>query len=256
MRLKCTVLTTITVLLFIISTTLLPPAITQAMTQARTSAGKTQVFVVGTLYKRHESVPTYDLDVLRKVIRAIKPEVFVLDVTPDELKNEKVWPGKIEYPGAIFPLMHELKVRAYGSEPKEPLFSEISQSAGKAYKEFGQTNPQAFQAMERHGQATYDALKISWKSPAEVNSAVTDTIIAGKKALEEHMVGEAAKSAQQRWDEHHVERILDAVKENPGKRILVLVGIESRYSINNQLRRNSQIDLVEMEAWLRANYRP
>lgn len=236
-------------LLSIIIAALLAPVVT-------TGSGKTQVFVVSTLYKRHESVPAYDLETLRKVILAIKPDVFVLDVTPDELKNEKVWPGKIEYPGVIFPLMKELKVRAYGSEPKEPLFSELSGAATRAHKQLEETNPQAFQAMGRHRQATYDGLKIIWKSPADVNSAMTDTIIAGMMALEERIISEVAMSSQRRWDEHHVERILDAAKQNPGKRILVLVGIQSRCSINDQLKRNSQIDLVEMESWLRKNYRP
>jgi hypothetical protein len=60
---------------------------------APNAADKAQVFVVATLYKRHESVPAYDLATLRKVILAIKPEVLVLDITPDELKNEKVWDG-------------------------------------------------------------------------------------------------------------------------------------------------------------------
>ncbi|MGH9842532.1 MAG: hypothetical protein ACREEM_27640 [Blastocatellia bacterium] len=236
-------------LLSIVIAALLPPVVT-------TGSGRTQVFVVSTLYSRHESVPAYDLATLRKVILAIEPDVFVLDVTPDELKNEKVWPGKVEYPGVIFPLMKELKVRAYGSEPKEPLFSELSGAATRAHNQLEQTSPQAFQAIGRHKQATYDGLKIIWKSPADVNSAVTDTIIAGMTALEEQIVGEAAISGQRRWDQHHVERILDAAKQNPGKRLLVLVGIQSRYSIINQLKRNSRIDLVEMESWLRKNYRP
>ena len=221
---------------------------------APNAAAKAQVFVVATLYKRHESVPAYDLATLRKVIQAIKPEVLVLDVTPDELKNEKVWPGKIEYPGVVFPLMKELKVRAYGSEPAEPLFGELSQAAGTAYRQLEQMHPQAFQTMKRHEQATYEGLKTVWRSPADVNSTVTDTIIAGKRALEERLVGETATSAQQRWNEHHAERVLDAARQNPGKRILFLVGIENRYAVVNQLRQNPHINLVEMESWLRANY--
>ncbi len=252
MRLKFTRRVVVAAMFLSISmTTLLPVVAT-----AQINSGKTQVFVVSTLYKRHESTPAYDLVALRKLILAIKPDVFVLDVTPDELKNEKVWVGKVEYPGVIFPLMKELKVRAYGSEPKEPLFSELSGAGGKAYQQLRKTSPEAFEAMERHGKATYDALGVTWTSPADVNSAATDTIIAGKKTLEYRIVGEVAGSAQQRWDEHHVERILDAAKENPGKRLIVLVGIESRYWINNQLKRNSQIELVEMESWLRTNDGP
>src|SRR5688572_11821105 len=70
---------------------------------------KSEVFVLATLYSRHKTTPVYDLDTLKKIIQAIRPDVFVLDVTPTELKEQQVFPSKIEYPVAIFPLVNDGK---------------------------------------------------------------------------------------------------------------------------------------------------
>ena len=96
------------------------------------TSDRSQVFVLGTLYKRHEAVPRYDLAALRRTISAIQPDALVLDVTPRELATRKVWPGKIEYPGVVFPLIDAGRYRVYAAEPDEPMFTEIVQSIVEA----------------------------------------------------------------------------------------------------------------------------
>ncbi|MEW6736232.1 MAG: hypothetical protein AB1489_33370 [Acidobacteriota bacterium] len=219
---------------------------------ASTHAADGEVFVLGTLYKKHETVAVYDLPTLRKTILAIKPDVLVLDVTPTELKEEKVFPSKIEYTGVVFPLMKEGKYRVYAAEPAEPMFSELSQSASKLYKAMLE-KPDAAMTMKRYQESTYETLKAIWQSPADVNSAVTDRILAGMKTLEGKLVGPAFVEGQKQWDQHMVSVVLRAVQENRGKRVLMLVGIENCHQIRDELRHNPTINLVDTEQWLRAN---
>jgi hypothetical protein len=70
-----------------------------------------EVFVISTLYKRHETMPAYGFAELRDLILKIDPDVFVLDVTPKEIREQKVWVGKVEYPEVIFPLIMRVKPR-------------------------------------------------------------------------------------------------------------------------------------------------
>jgi len=77
-----------------------------------------ELFVLATIYAWHKSVAVYDLPALRKIILAIDPEVLVLDVTPSELKEWKVWPGKVEYTEVVFPLVRNGRYRLYPAEPE------------------------------------------------------------------------------------------------------------------------------------------
>lgn len=215
-------------------------------------AAKNEVFVVGTLYKRHETVAVYDLQTLRRIILAIKPDVVVLDVTPDELRLEKVHASKIEYPNVIFPLVKSENYRAYAAEPAEPLFSEIVQSVSRGFQTFEKENSDGAAAMKQFTASLFETLKLSWKTPADVNSALTDKALSAKEALRDNFVAEY-KNGQRRWNQHTTDAILRAVKENPKKRILVLLGIENCYWVRNAIRSNPKVNLIDLENWLRTN---
>lgn len=223
-----------------------PAAATRAL-----AGGPGQVLVLSTLYSRHKAVPAYGLPVLRQVIEAVKPEVLVLDVTPGELRSRKVWPGKVEYTGVIFPYLDASGARAVGSEPDEALFAQLTGEAGQAYKAFGERNPAGAKALDELKQASYRAMASEWTSAADVNSEKTDRRVAAMREIEESLVGEAAERVQRQWDRHHAERLRDAVRAHPGKRVLMLVGIESRYRVLQELRSVGDVQPIESEAWLR-----
>lgn len=210
-----------------------------------------EVFVISTLYSRHKQVPAYDLAVLKRVIDAVKPDVLVLDVTPTELRTRKVWPGKVEYTDVIFPWLDATRATAYGSEPDEALFKQLTGAAGESYKAFNESNPAGAKALDALKQATYQALFSGWKSAADVNSDKTDHIVAGLREIEEGLVGGQAARVQQQWDEHHALRLREAVRAHPGRRVLMLVGIESRYRVMQELKAAGGLRPVAAEAWLR-----
>jgi hypothetical protein len=66
------------------------------------AAPPTQVFVLGSLYSRHKTIESYDLDALRRVVLAIDPDVVVVDCTPTEVREQKVHVSKIEFPQVLF----------------------------------------------------------------------------------------------------------------------------------------------------------
>lgn len=213
---------------------------------------KSEVFVVSTLYSRHKQVPSYGLPVLRRVIDAVKPDVLVLDVTPTELRTRKVWPGKVEYVEVIFPYLDATGVKAYGSEPDEPLFKQLTGSAGQSYKAFNDSNPAGAKALEALKAATYQALASGWATAADVNSDKTDRLVAALREIEEGLVGENVGRVQAEWDRHHAARLLDVVRAHPAaQRVLMLVGIESRYRVLKELKSADGINVVRMEPWLR-----
>ena len=220
------------------------------------AAGRSQVFVVGSLYQRHDSVPAYDLKSLAALIEAIQPQVLVLDVSPAELAERKVWPGKIEYVQVVFPYLDKHAIKAYAGEPAEPLFSEISKGVGQARRQLASDNPAAAAAMEQSRTATYAALSAYWKNPADVHDAATERIVVGLKSVEEALVGEIERRGSQRWDAHAAAMTRLAARENPGKRILQITGLENLPRVRAELRAGSGIELVDMAEWIKANTPP
>jgi hypothetical protein len=216
----------------------------------RGEAKSGEVMVLATLYRRHENVSVYDLSTLRKIVVAFRPDVLVLDVTPSELKEGKVHPSKIEYTEVIFPLLKNGGYRVYPAEPSEPMFSEIVNAVKNAINAFELENPAAAKEMRQLNTSAYESLKAYWRTPAEVNDNVTDRMLMGKTVLE-HQLNGVAKADNGRWNQHTVSMVQRAVRENPGKRLLVLNGIENCYWIRDALSRDSRINLVKAEQWLR-----
>ncbi len=220
---------------------------------AADAPAKTDVYVVGTLYRRHATVAAYDLATVRRIVQAIKPDVLVVDCTPQEVRDRRVHESKIEYAQIIFPLIQEQSYKVYPAEPDEPLFTEIVQAAAAAHKTFQSTKPQESAALQDYVKATYAALAIHWRGPADVQDTLTGQVLAARVALDGRMVGTAEYTA--RWNQHWTDAILRAVRENPGKRVLALTGIENRAWIVDALTKSPDVELVDMPSWLQSNLR-
>jgi len=221
------------------------------LTGTAPAGAATPVYVVGTLYKRHADAPAYDLKALDRIVREIAPSVLVLDVTPTELEKKEVFPGKIEYPGVIFPLLAENKLVAYASEPAEPMFTEIVQATIKAFDDFGKSKPDLSAALTAYNEATYAALMRSWHTPADAHGKTTEIALDAKSALGDAFVGAVSADGRRRWNEHIAGVAATAVREHPGQRVLVVTGIENRGPVCALLKAQAGVELVDMEHWLR-----
>lgn len=209
---------------------------------------KSELYILATLYRRHENTAIYDTAKLKQIIESIKPDVLVVDVTPKELKEEKVHASKIEYTNVVFPLIKRGGYRVYPAEPDEPLFSEIVNDVIKSMNDFKAAQPSASAALKRIDDDTFEALKSYWKAPADVNSDFTDVVLHGRKNLQMRLNGIEVEN--KKWNRHTVEVTLKAIKENPGKRVLLLAGIDNCFEIRNMVRSNKEVNLVDMEKWL------
>ena len=215
------------------------------------AASSTQIFVLGTLYTRHQSIPAYDLDALRRTVLAIDPDVVVVDCTPTEIREQKVHVSKIEYPQVIFPLVQQHGYRVYAGEPDEPLFTQIVQPLAQERSAFAKAKPEQARALDDYEEATWSALKLHWRSPADAHDQTTALALAGRKALDTRVYGERQAQANAQWIEHWVRVVRQAIAENPGKKVLAVPGIDNRAEIERALREDSNLMLVDMAQWLR-----
>jgi hypothetical protein len=226
-------------------------AMLPAFAAAAEEGARNSVYVLATLYQRHDKVPAYNLDQLRKIVIAVNPEVLVVDCTPREVQEQKVFPGKIEYPGVIFPLARERRWPVYPAEPDEPLFTEIVQSIITVHESFVRGQPATAAALKEHEAATYRALAAYWTEPARVNDGVTAAALAGKTALADQLYGPVARQGSTKWNRHWADKIIEAAARHRGKRVLALVGVDNRAEIESYLKDDPRLEVVDMPAWLR-----
>jgi hypothetical protein len=218
---------------------------------AQEAGARSEVFVLATLYRRHAETPAYGHDTLRAVIERVRPEVVVLDVSPSELREQAVHPSKAEYPNVIFPLVRRHGWQAYAGEPDEPEFGEIVGRLGRRLAAFRAEQPALSRADEEYADAAFAALAGIWRTPADVNGAVTDALLAARRRWQDRAAGPEVADAWRRWNDHAAAVVLRAARENPGRRILVLIGVENAALLRPALRNLPELRVIDVEAWLR-----
>jgi hypothetical protein len=235
----------------IIACTAALAALSLSLIGSALAADRAEVFVLGSLYSRHQSVPAYDLDALRRIILTIDPDVLIVDCTPTEVREQKVHASKIEYPNVIFPLAQQHRYRVYAAEPDEPQFTQIVQSIVQARGSFDTASPQKSAALDEYESATYAALKLHWQSPATVHDDITAAALDARKDLDDQLYGPVQTRGGVAWNEHWAAVVLKAADENPGKRLLAVAGLENRRAIESLLTSAASVRIVNMENWLR-----
>ena len=212
---------------------------------------KTEVFVLSALHQYHGKDNTYTFERLSEIVEGYRPDVIVAELTPADLESRKEQKTKQEYQNSIFPAADKLKAKLVAMEPGEPMFSELVGLIRDSDSETREKHRDAADAFSKYTDSLYDYLFSYWKSAAEVNSPRTDALFEVKHEFQNKVFGEKQERGWEGWNTHFLETILNAVKENPGKRIIVVVGAEHSYWLRKRLRVSDGIKLVEPDEVLK-----
>ena len=202
-----------------------------AMAQAAPATG----VVLDTLHQMHAEVPVYDNTALGRAIERLRPDVLCVELQPDDLSARPPEQTKQEYPAVIYPLIDRRHVRVYAMEPAEPLYDTLLAPYRANTVAFNRHEPAQAKAFGQYVDGLYAVLKARWTSPAAVNDEVTDAALRAKHALQEALMGPAERAGWEAWNGHFLEVIQRAARENPGRRIVVLVGAEHGYWLRGHL---------------------
>lgn len=206
--------------------------------------------VLATLHTLHAQVPAYSTDVLRESILRLAPDVLCIEVRPERYAQRAQEANKVEYPEVVYPLIDARGYRVYPMEPPSPRFEAILGPYLAANRAFAEAQPEAAAAFSRHAESLYAPLRAYWTQPSRVNDAVTDGQMRAKHALQEALVGEGERVGWAAWNQHFLQVIQRAAEENPGKRIVVLVGAEHGYWLRERLAGLQAVRLLETSALL------
>lgn len=212
-----------------------------------------EVAVLATLHKLHAEVPAYDDAALKRSIERLAPDVLCIEVSPARYAARGPEANKVEYPAVVYPLVDARGYRVYPMEPAPPRDAEILQPYLATNRAFAEQQPAASKAFQAQNGALYDTLRLYWTSPARVNDAVTDAQMQAKHALQAALVGEGERAGWEAWNGEFLATVARAARENPGKRIVVLVGAEHGYWLRAALARTPGVRLLDTAALLAAD---
>jgi len=219
---------------------------------AAAKAPSAQVAVLATLHQLHATTPAYSFEALGQTIERLRPDVLCVELQPDDLQHRPAEATKQEYPRVVYPLIDRHHYRVYAMEPAEPAYSDILKPYIEAGHDFSVREPEQAEAFSRYSDGAYTGLQTYWTSPARVNDAVTDSVLRAKHELQQAMVGDGERTGWERWNRQFLGVILQAAKENPGKRIVVIVGAEHGYWLRGHLAQASGVQLLDTAELLRA----
>ena len=207
------------------------------------------VLVIGALHDLHENEPAFGYDKLRAAIVAFAPDILVLEVRPDELTGQKPTPGRPEYPAVVWPLLAQIKVETVAMEPGGDLFAAIAGEAGAAFAALKQRDADGSAALSRLDADVDRILLKYWQSAGQVQDGTTATLAASVQAAQFALVGPAFAAAQSRWDTHMSDQVRQAVRSNPGKRVLVIGSYKNRAMLEAVVREAAPERAIGAASW-------
>lgn len=211
------------------------------------------VFVLASIGSLHGKVEGFGFGMLDRVIRAIRPDVMVLEVTPEELANRRDTKGRPEYPNVVWPMLREPGApRAYAMEAAQPIYSELIGEGDRLWSEFARRRPDVDSALAAYTAAVTDVLLRHWRAAADTQDELTDLHARARYRLVASLFP-AGQAFQTRWDRGMVEVVRQAVAENPGKRVMVLGTHRNRFMFVDTLRNLSGATVVDTNRWMLAN---
>jgi hypothetical protein len=218
-----------------------------------TATQQTEVFVLASIGSLHDQVDGFRYRTLDQVIRAIRPDVMVLEVTPDELAERRDTKGRPEYPNTVWPMLKEPGApRAYAMEAGQPLYRELIGEGERIWSEFARQQPGINAALTAYTAAVTDVLLQHWKTAADTHDELTDLHARARYHLVASLFP-AGQALQTRWDRVMLDAVRQAIAENPGKRVLVLGTHRNRFMFVDGLNALSGTTVVDMNRWLLTN---
>jgi len=210
-------------------------AVTAASHGLANDSKPAEVIVLSTLHQFHGQIPEYSFDDLSEIIEHLRPDILAVELTANDLESRRDQSVKQEYQRSVFPLLDKHHYEVVPLEPPQPLFGELVGLIREASNQLSEQNPAAAEAFGMYTESLYEMLTKRWTSPGEVNSAMTDILFESKHRFQNALFGSAEVRGWELWNQHFLQQILAAADANPGRRILVVVGVEHSYWLRARL---------------------
>ena len=211
-----------------------------------TAAATTEVFILGALHGLHEQEESFDYAKLGQVIEAIKPDVILLEVTPEELAGRLETKGRPEYPKVIWPMLAAGGPRSlrHGGGPAS--LWRTDQRREQDVRRFQARVSRRGCGLDRSGDVQFECASRSLEERGRYAGRGHRRVEPGAGSAHRRD-GAGLRGRPKRWDGTMVDSARAAIAANRDKRILVLGSYRNRFMFVDALNgmKDVQVDRHE-----------
>jgi hypothetical protein len=207
---------------------------------------RTRLAFLATLGHLHTEPLKYDLECLRSIIEQVEPDLLGIEAEPEEWEQGSLGGAPVEVGGALMPasaVTDAVIVPLGGPLPAELAPPGEGRDRGGRVEQFARARAGVLR--------TADRLLEGWQrdraaqGPEAVNSRFFRHLCGLVCSLEEMTADEAGKRAWEEVNGRILERILEMVRRDPGRRVLVAVNCRRVHWLESRLQPfASELELV------------
>lgn len=225
-----------------------------APSDARESLGlQVEVIVLSSLHQYQPRVRNYGYADLSKIVELLAPDVLALELSAEDIAERRPQRAKQEYPQSIFPLLDRRPFITVPLEPSGQLRSELGSRLMRSEQAFAVETPERAKAFDIYTEQLFLFLFDRWRSACDVNSTQTDALLAAKHRLQDAIAPPEQAEAWEEWNQHFLRQIRQTVSSYPGKRIVVIAGVEHGYWLRGHLSTQPNVKLLDTAEQLQAS---
>jgi hypothetical protein len=242
-------------LLSVVASSCASQAGTTAATPAPTTPTSGGVFVVGGIHQAHEGAKKYTYERMGEVFRRLSPEVLCVEVLQERLDDGTNKGMPFDFLKFMVPAARELSVPIKGidwwDESRGDQWQRLQQEAGE--------DP-ALGVQIRLIGGLFGLLGEYYQEAdfREINSPAATQLQAAKNAIKYEVLADLPKyrpiaDYENERNRHMFENVMVVVRQFPGRRILVAVGIDHKWYLERALREDGvrvlTVDDATREWW-------
>ncbi|MFB0534970.1 MAG: hypothetical protein ACETWR_08310 [Anaerolineae bacterium] len=197
---------------------------------------KTRLALLGTLGHLHTEPLRYDLACLRSLVEALEPDLLGVEVEPEAWERGDLRGAPVEVRDGLVPAARRTDtviVPLGGPSPVE-----------LAPPERGELARLRANLMQGADRLLTELQRVS-DGPEGVNSALFGHVCGLICTVEAAVAGDAGRRAWQTTNERILERLLWAMRRDPGRRVLVAMQCQRVHWLELRLKRVPNIELVD-----------
>jgi hypothetical protein len=148
-------------------------------------------------------------------------------------------------------MLDSARIRAIAMEPEGDEFKRITGAAGAGIKAAQSRDPTGADFLDRLEGSVDALLKKHWDELADTQDQLTADVSRALAMIQGQIYGASFVESQNEWDGFMASRVVETVRDNPGKRIVVLGSFRNRALLTEAVIRAAPERVVDVEAYLR-----
>lgn len=208
---------------------------------------KTEILVLGTIHQFHYVAEGYSTTILKALLEKLQPDVVCIETRPKDFERDDYSKSPPEVGQVIVPWAKKNGVEIIPIDWWEEGMREATMAYYDSLK-----NTETGQELEEKEKRLLGDIQNPVSTPEKINYLTVNSDSIQNILRKEHQVsaevyGEGVPTMF--WEERNqkiLNRILEVVDTHHGKRIVVAIGAEHKYWLDNELRKIEQVKFLSV----------